>query len=143
MQLKGGGDGDRFREISLLPVSAAFPWRPCPRHLPPHLPHAGLTYIAALSASLCFTQDQVLALTSGGIAAGFLGSSQTDSERKKVMQQLNNGELRLLYVTPEYIVGNSRVLVEGMSAFCYQDGPEGLRGHIQFEATRRHIRQNQ
>ena len=74
-----------------------------------------VSLILRLFLHLCSTQDQVLALTSGGIAAGFLGSSQTDSERKKVMQQLSNGELRLLYVTPEYIVGNSRVLVEGMS----------------------------
>ena len=56
----------------------------------------------------------MLALTSGGIAAGFLGSSQTARERVKVMQQLRKGELRLLYVTPEYIVSNSRTLVEGM-----------------------------
>ena len=56
----------------------------------------------------------MLALTSGGIAAGFLGSSQTARERVKVMEQLRKGELRLLYVTPEYIVSNSRTLVEGM-----------------------------
>ena len=54
------------------------------------------------------------ALTSGGIAAGFLGSSQTGPEKVKVMRQLRKGELRLLYVTPEFIVSNSRLLVEAM-----------------------------
>jgi superfamily II DNA helicase RecQ len=43
-----------------------------------------------------------LGLHSSGISAAFLGSAQRQPE--KVLQSLEDGEVNLLYLTPEFIV---------------------------------------
>ena len=42
----GGGHGNRLWQVSLFPVSSALPRRDRPRHLTPHLPHAGQSSLA-------------------------------------------------------------------------------------------------
>lgn len=55
-------------------------------------------------------QDQVMKLKHSGIGAGFLGSAQTAKVRTK--NQAINGELKILYVTPEYVENQLEVLLE-------------------------------
>ena len=42
----GGGHGNRLWQVSLFPVSSGFLGRDRPRHLTPHLPHAGQSSFA-------------------------------------------------------------------------------------------------
>lgn len=62
----------------------------------------GLTLVVSPLISLM--QDQVLALSVANIPAAYLGSAQSDSV--SVLQRASAGELRLLYVSPEYITGD-------------------------------------
>ena len=51
----------------------------------------------------------MLGLCQNGISAAFLGSAQKDSV--KVLDNLNNGKINVLYITPEYSSANSKLLV--------------------------------
>ena len=64
-------------------------------------------------------QDQVMKLNHSGIGAGFLGSAQTAKVRTK--NQAISGELKILYVTPEYVENQSEVLLE-----IHQKCPGGI-----------------
>ena len=64
-------------------------------------------------------QDQVMKLNHSGIGAGFLGSAQTAKVRTK--NQAIKGELKILYVTPEYVENQSEVLLE-----IHQKCPGGI-----------------
>ena len=64
-------------------------------------------------------QDQVMKLNHSGIGAGFLGSAQTAKVRTK--KQAISGELKILYVTPEYVENQSEVLLE-----IHQKCPGGI-----------------
>ena len=48
-------------------------------------------------------QDQVMKLNHQGICAGCLCSSQSYSRNKLIFDQAVNGELKILYVTPEFV----------------------------------------
>ena len=61
---------------------------------------------------------QVLGLCQNGISAAFLGSAQKESV--KVMTNLRDGKVNVLYITPEYASHNSELLVSNL--------PEGLSG---------------
>lgn len=54
-----------------------------------------------ISPLIALMQDQVGALTANGIAAGALNSHQTDEEQQAVVHRFLQGELVLLYVSPE------------------------------------------
>ena len=54
-----------------------------------------------ISPLIALMQDQVNALNTLGVRASFLNSTQSFERRREVEQQLINGELDLLYVSPE------------------------------------------
>jgi len=61
-----------------------------------------------ISPLISLMEDQVLGLKSAGISAEFLGSAQANSE--KVIQGMSDGDLNLVYLTPEYIVNRGDYL---------------------------------
>lgn len=69
----------------------------------PAVHSGGCTLVVSPLISLM--QDQVLALQVANIPAAYLGSAQTDS--RSVLQRAAAGELRVLYVSPEYITGDN------------------------------------
>ena len=64
-----------------------------------------------VSPLLSLMKDQVDGLVASGIQAAALNSSLSPEERDQVMADLDTGSCRLLYVTPERLVG------EGSAAF--------------------------
>ena len=68
----------------------------------PALALPGLTLV--VSPLIALMKDQVDALEANGIPAGFINSSQTNSDLATVVRQLRSGEIRLLYVAPERAV---------------------------------------
>ncbi len=54
-----------------------------------------------VSPLIALMQDQVQALSTLGIAASFLNSSQTPNEQSEVERALEKGDIKLLYVAPE------------------------------------------
>lgn len=63
-----------------------------------------------VSPLIALMQDQVAALQANGVAAQMLNSSQDQETSEQVIRQLHNGELELLYVSPE------RLLMDGFLA---------------------------
>lgn len=57
-----------------------------------------------VSPLISLMKDQVDALRSRGIAAAYVNSSMSSSERQAVIQQVSSGKLKLLYVAPERLV---------------------------------------
>ncbi len=57
-----------------------------------------------ISPLIALMQDQVSALHELGIAAAFLNSSLARKDQDIIIQQLRDGELRLLYIAPERLV---------------------------------------
>lgn len=57
--------------------------------------------VVVLSPLIALMQDQVAALNTRGIDAAFINSSLDRSTRQQRLQQLAEGNFRLLYVTPE------------------------------------------
>lgn len=57
-----------------------------------------------VSPLIALMKDQVDALRRRGIAAEFVNSSLTSREREKVMKQMSNGEIKLLYIAPERLM---------------------------------------
>src|ERR1700740_3459780 len=68
----------------------------------PALLFEGLTIVVSPLISLM--KDQVDALRANGINAAFLNSSLEYSEQNRIMQQANEGKLKLLYVAPERLL---------------------------------------
>ena len=62
----------------------------------------GVTVV--VSPLIALMKDQVEGLIENGIAANFLNSSLDETETQEVEQALLNGELKLLYVSPEKLV---------------------------------------
>ncbi len=54
-----------------------------------------------ISPLIALMKDQVQALQGNGIAAAYLNSSLTFAEERLVQQQVRNGDIKLLYVSPE------------------------------------------
>lgn len=71
----------------------------------PALYFKGLTLVVSPLISLM--QDQVDQLRSNGINADFINSSQSSEEQQQVQTRALNGELKLLYVSPEKILSTS------------------------------------
>ena len=57
-----------------------------------------------ISPLIALMQDQVDALIQSGVSAAYLNSSQTADTQREIEQQLFNGELDLLYITPERLL---------------------------------------
>lgn len=57
-----------------------------------------------VSPLIALMRDQVANLTAAGVAAGTLNSSNSPEENRRVMTALHNGELRVLYVSPERLL---------------------------------------
>ncbi len=71
----------------------------------PSLVRKGVGIIVSPLISLM--QDQVQALQANGVAAEFYNSALTGPESKKILSQLHNNELNLLYVAPERLLSGS------------------------------------
>ncbi|MBD1393479.1 DNA helicase RecQ [Mucilaginibacter glaciei] len=63
----------------------------------------GLTVV--ISPLIALMKDQVDSLNLSGIPAAFLNSSQNPEEQKDIALQLQNNQLRLLYIAPERLLG--------------------------------------
>nr|MBP6650282.1 DEAD/DEAH box helicase [Bacteroidia bacterium] len=61
----------------------------------------GLTVV--ISPLIALMKDQVDSLRLNGIEAAFLNSSQTQGEQEEIIEKLNTGKLKLLYLAPERI----------------------------------------
>ena len=59
-----------------------------------------------VSPLIALMKDQVDALKVNGIKAAFLNSTQTTGEQSYIFQQLKTGQLKLLYLAPERLMGN-------------------------------------
>ncbi|MBN1518007.1 DNA helicase RecQ [Candidatus Sumerlaeota bacterium] len=59
-----------------------------------------------ISPLIALMKDQVDALTQCGVPAGRLDSSQDWNERRATLEQLRNGALKLLYVSPERLLSD-------------------------------------
>ncbi|MEM9022399.1 MAG: DEAD/DEAH box helicase [Bacteroidota bacterium] len=62
----------------------------------------GLTVV--ISPLIALMKDQVQALQGNGIAAACLNSSLTDAEERQVREDLQAGNVKLLYVSPERLL---------------------------------------
>jgi ATP-dependent DNA helicase RecQ len=68
----------------------------------PAMIRPGLTVV--VSPLIALMKDQVDALRAGGVPATFLNSSLTGDESRERLRRLQNGEYRLLYVSPERLM---------------------------------------
>lgn len=57
-----------------------------------------------VSPLIALMQDQVNSLKNNGINANFINSTVSESHKKEVIQQIQNNELKLLYVAPERLL---------------------------------------
>jgi ATP-dependent DNA helicase RecQ len=65
----------------------------------PAIVRGGLTLV--VSPLIALMRDQVMALQSAGVEAGSLTSADSPAERDRTWDRLEDGSLRLLYVSPE------------------------------------------
>jgi len=65
----------------------------------------GITLV--VSPLIALMKDQVQSLQANGIKAAFINSSLSESEKSKIVNQLNAKKLELLYVAPETIFSGS------------------------------------
>ncbi len=72
----------------------------------PALLFDGLTVV--VSPLIALMKDQVDALRLNGIKAAYMNSSLDGDEISDIYDQLNKGEIKLLYVSPERLHGNNQ-----------------------------------
>lgn len=72
------------------------------------LPHLTLV----ISPLIALMKDQVDGLTSNGVPAAFLNSSQEEADQQGIFQKINKNELKLLYVAPESLQVINNILNE-------------------------------
>lgn len=82
----------------------------------PAVMRGGLTLV--VSPLIALMRDQVVSLQANGVAAAHLTSADDPDERERAWQMLDDGELRLLYVSPERL---------GVPGFAERLGRAGLR----------------
>lgn len=68
-----------------------------------------------VSPLIALMKDQVNALELSGVAAAFLNSAQTPQEQAQIFQQLQQQKIKLLYVSPERLVGEDGYLMKVLS----------------------------
>ncbi len=66
----------------------------------------GLTIV--ISPLIALMKDQVDALRLNGVSAAYLNSSLEAGEASDIYKQLNKGEIKLLYVSPERLIQNNQ-----------------------------------
>jgi len=71
----------------------------------PALIQDGITIV--VSPLIALMKDQVDSLVANGIKAAFLNSSQSSSEIQLIEKKVLNGEIKILYVSPEKIVSEN------------------------------------
>ena len=76
----------------------------------PALMSDGLTLV--ISPLIALMKDQVDALRSNGVAAGFLNSTQSAAEQVEVFRAVRSGDLKILYVAPERLLQSGDQFVE-------------------------------
>ncbi|MEI8110017.1 MAG: DNA helicase RecQ [Chitinophagia bacterium] len=79
----------------------------------PALCLAGPTLV--VSPLIALMKDQVNALRLNGISASYLNSSQTPAEQADTYQQVLQGKIKLLYVSPEKLVGEDGYMMQLLS----------------------------
>ncbi|EKD43910.1 MAG: ATP-dependent DNA helicase RecQ, partial [uncultured bacterium] len=72
----------------------------------PALLFDGLTIV--ISPLIALMKDQVDALRLNGISAAYMNSSLDSDEISDIYEQLNKGKIKLLYVSPERLLGNNQ-----------------------------------
>src|SRR3989339_63340 len=72
----------------------------------PALLFPGVTVV--VSPLIALMKDQVDALRLNGIKAAYLNSSLTPPEVANIYEQLKNNEIKLLYISPERLLGNNQ-----------------------------------
>ncbi|MCR9219234.1 MAG: DNA helicase RecQ [Alphaproteobacteria bacterium] len=78
----------------------------------PAVARGGLTLV--VSPLIALMRDQVSALRAAGVEAGSLNSATDPDERRRVLDALEDGRLRLLYLSPERLAGGDALrLLEG------------------------------
>ena len=71
----------------------------------PALVREGIAIV--ISPLISLMQDQVQALQANGVAAAFYNSALTGEEARRILAQLHNQELKLLYVSPERLMAEA------------------------------------
>ncbi len=74
----------------------------------------GLTLV--ISPLIALMKDQVDALRSYGVNAGFLNSTQTAAEQVEVFRAVRSGSLKLLYVAPERLLQSGDQFVDFLAS---------------------------
>ncbi|KIH42716.1 DEAD/DEAH box helicase, partial [Ancylostoma duodenale] len=74
----------------------------------PSLITGSLTLV--ISPLISLMNDQVTSLTLNGVAASLLSGTTSQSERERIMAEIEDGSLRFLYLTPEYVENASSLL---------------------------------
>jgi ATP-dependent DNA helicase RecQ len=81
----------------------------------PALLFDGLTIV--ISPLIALMKDQVDALRINGIEAAFINSTQSYSEQEEIFQKAKNKKLKLLYLAPERLLGNSAAFLKSLTSF--------------------------
>ncbi|WP_423736136.1 DNA helicase RecQ [Chitinophaga caseinilytica] len=74
----------------------------------PALALEGVTIV--VSPLIALMKDQVDALRQNGITAAYLNSTQSMSEQQTVMQMMQLGQVKLLYLAPERLIGEANFM---------------------------------
>src|SRR5215467_3532895 len=82
----------------------------------PAVLHDGVAVV--ISPLISLMKDQVDTLVGNGVPAGFYNSSLAPEEKSAVVSGLRQGRYRLLYVSPERLVGDGRDSFLSMLASC-------------------------
>ncbi len=79
----------------------------------PALMQDGLTLV--ISPLIALMKDQVDALRVNGVAAAYLNSTQSTEEQREIVQMLQQGTLKMLYLAPERLMGHESRFMDFLS----------------------------
>ncbi len=107
---------DSFRSVQAEIIQAVYDKRDCLVIMPTgggksvcyQIPAVTLPgVVLVVSPLISLMNDQVTAMKANGVAAAMLNSSKSGGEQQDIETQLLNGNLKLLYVSPERIVSQN------------------------------------
>ncbi|HEY9489817.1 MAG TPA: DNA helicase RecQ, partial [Chryseosolibacter sp.] len=81
----------------------------------PALMLEGLTIV--VSPLIALMKDQVDALRLNGVEAAYINSTQTHQEQETILRDAQRKKLKLLYLAPEKLLGNSMAFLHTLQAF--------------------------